>query len=87
MGRDSIDNAAALGTQPVGRLLWHSCSQTTLSVGIFGVYALTNAWFVARGVSASAMGAVNLVAPLLLERRREAARPVPRPCETTRLAT
>src|SRR5262245_60206065 len=66
MGRESIDNAAALGTQPVGRLLWHSCSQTTLSVGIFGVYALTNAWFVARGVSASAMGAVNLVAPLML---------------------
>src|SRR5438270_4131916 len=66
MGRESIEHAAALGSRPIGRLLWHSCSQTTLSVGIFGVYALTNAWFIARGVSASAMGAVNLVAPVML---------------------
>ncbi|MFJ4108021.1 MATE family efflux transporter [Oerskovia enterophila] len=55
-----------LGTKPVGRLLWHTCSQTTLSVGVYGVYALTNAWFVARGVGPTAMAAVNLVAPLLL---------------------
>ena len=39
---------------------------TTLSVGVYGIYALTNAWFVARGVGPTAMGAVNLVAPLLL---------------------
>ncbi|PJI86606.1 MATE family efflux transporter [Luteimicrobium subarcticum] len=58
--------AAALGTQPVGRLLWHACSQTTLSVGVYGIYALTNAWFVARGVGATAVAAVNLVAPVLL---------------------
>ncbi len=55
-----------LGSRPVGRLLWHACSQTTLSVGVYGIYALTNAWFVARGVGATAMAAVNLVAPLLL---------------------
>ena len=56
----------ALGTQPVGRLLWQACSQTTLSVGVYGIYALTNAWFVARGVGPGAMAAVNLVAPVLL---------------------
>ncbi|TFH69830.1 MATE family efflux transporter [Cellulomonas sp. HD19AZ1] len=56
----------ALGTRPVGRLLWHACTQTTLSVGVYGVYALTNAWFVARGVGPTAVAAVNLVAPLLL---------------------
>jgi putative MATE family efflux protein len=61
-----IDSAEALGTRPIGRLLWHTCSQTTLSVGIYGVYALTNAWFVARGVGAQALAAVNLVAPVLL---------------------
>lgn len=61
-----LEHTAALGTRPVGRLLWHACSQTTLSVGIYGIYALTNAWFVARGVGATAMAAVNLVAPLLL---------------------
>jgi MATE family, multidrug efflux pump len=55
-----------LGTRPIGRLLWQSCSQTTLSVGVYGIYALTNAWFVARGVGPSAMAAVNLVAPVLL---------------------
>lgn len=58
--------ADLLGTRPVGRLLWHTCSQTTLSVGVYGIYALTNAWFVARGVGPTAMAAVNLVAPLLL---------------------
>lgn len=55
-----------LGTRPVGRLLWHTSSQTTLSVGVYGIYALTNAWFVARGVGADAMAAVNLAAPVLL---------------------
>lgn len=62
----SIDSAEALGTQPVGRVLWHTCSQTTLSVGVYGIYALTNAWFVAHGVGETALAAVNLVAPLLL---------------------
>lgn len=56
----------ALGERPVGRLLWHACTQTTIAVGVYGIYALTNAWFVARGVGATAMAAVNLVAPLLL---------------------
>jgi putative MATE family efflux protein len=60
------DSATMLGSRPVGRLLWHTCSQTTLSVGVYGVYALTNAWFVARGVGADAMAAVNLAAPVLL---------------------
>ncbi|MGC3994847.1 MAG: MATE family efflux transporter [Propionicimonas sp.] len=62
----SLDSADALGTQPVGRVLWHACSQTTLSVGVYGIYALTNAWFVARGVGETALAAVNLVAPVLL---------------------
>jgi putative MATE family efflux protein len=60
------DSATMLGSRPVGRLLWHTCSQTTLSVGVYGIYALTNAWFVARGVGADAMAAVNLAAPVLL---------------------
>jgi putative MATE family efflux protein len=62
----ALEHAAALGSRPIGRLLWHSCSQTTLSVGAYGIYALTNAWFVAHGVGAAAMAAVNLVAPVLL---------------------
>jgi len=65
-GRVPRDHAAALGERPIGRLLWHSCSQTTLSVGVYGVYALTNAWFVAHGVGDTAMAAVNLVAPVIL---------------------
>ncbi|WNM27236.1 MATE family efflux transporter [Demequina capsici] len=64
--RATRDHAESLGSRPIGRLLWWTCSQTTLSVGIYGVYALTNAWFVARGVGADALAAVNLVAPLLL---------------------
>ncbi|WP_436535691.1 MATE family efflux transporter [Actinoplanes sp. HUAS TT8] len=60
------ESAAMLGRRPIGRLLWHTCSQTTLSVGVYGIYALTNAWFVARGVGADAMAAVNLAAPVLL---------------------
>lgn len=60
------DHAAALAVEPVGRLLWRNCMQTTASVGIYGVYALTNAWFVEHGVGTAAMAAVNLVAPVLL---------------------
>lgn len=63
---DRNDSAENLGTRPIGRLLWWTCSQTTLSVGVYGIYALTNAWFVARGVGETALAAVNLVAPLLL---------------------
>jgi putative MATE family efflux protein len=47
-------------------LLWHACTQTTLSVGVYGIYALTNAWFVARGVGSEAMAAVNVVSPVVL---------------------
>lgn len=64
--RARYDRAEDLAERPIGRLLWWTCSQTTLSVGMYGIYALTNAWFVARGVGESALAAVNLVAPLLL---------------------
>lgn len=60
------EQAADLGTRPVGRLLWNACTQTTMSVGTYGVYALTNAWFVSRGVGSVAFAAVNLMAPVLL---------------------
>ncbi|MGW5349850.1 MATE family efflux transporter [Streptomyces sp. NPDC004031] len=62
-GREQV---GALGTEPVGRLLLRTCAQTTMSVGVFGIYALTNAWFVARGVGPDALAAVNLLAPVLL---------------------
>ncbi|GAA2352774.1 MATE family efflux transporter [Streptomyces violaceusniger] len=60
------DSTTRLGTEPVGRLLWRACTQTTAAVGVYGVYALTNAWFVGHGVGDTAMAAVNLAAPLLL---------------------
>ncbi|MFD6925754.1 MATE family efflux transporter [Streptomyces sp. NPDC059944] len=60
------DSTSRLGTEPVGRLLWRACTQTTAAVGVYGVYALTNAWFVGHGVGDNAMAAVNLAAPLLL---------------------
>lgn len=62
----AADHTARLATRPVGRLLLSSCTQTTAAVGVYGVYALTNAWFVGHGVGDTAMAAVNLVAPLLL---------------------
>ncbi len=37
-----------------------------MSVGVYGLYALTNAWFVAHGAGPDAMAAVNLAAPVLL---------------------
>ncbi|MFD5536623.1 MATE family efflux transporter [Streptomyces sp. NPDC127079] len=64
-GRTPADAAGQMAVQPVGRLLWHTCSQTTASVGVYGLYALTNAWFVGHGAGDQAMAAVNLVAPLL----------------------
>jgi putative MATE family efflux protein len=60
------EQPAALGTEPVGPLLWHACTQTTMSVGVYGVYALSNAWFVSRAVGPIGLAAVNLVAPALL---------------------
>ncbi|GAA3246556.1 MATE family efflux transporter [Nonomuraea helvata] len=64
--RVRVDATTALGTRPVGRLLWNASVQTTASVGVYGVYALTNAWFVAHGAGPAALAAVNLVAPVLL---------------------
>ncbi len=43
-----------------------ACSQTTMSVGVYGIYALTNAWFVSRALGPGALAAVNLFAPALL---------------------
>ncbi|MFE2535664.1 MATE family efflux transporter [Streptomyces sp. NPDC059371] len=60
------DATTRLGTDPVGPLLLRSCAQTTAAVGVYGVYALTNAWFVGHGVGDASMAAVNLAAPLLL---------------------
>lgn len=60
------EGVGALADAPVGRLLWRGTAQATMSVGIYGIYALTNAAFVAHGVGPTAMGAVNLVAPVLL---------------------
>ncbi|MFF4836613.1 MATE family efflux transporter [Streptomyces sp. NPDC001315] len=62
----ATDHTTRLGTEPVARLLWRSCAQTTAAVGVYGIYALTNAWFVGHGVGDTAMAAVNLVAPLLM---------------------
>ena len=57
---------ADLGTEPVGRLLWGASFQTTMSVATYGIYSLTNAWFVSRGVGPVAFAAVSLVSPLLI---------------------
>ena len=60
------DTAAALGTDPIPRLLWRNSVQTTLSVATYGVYALTNAFFVSRWVGPVALASVNVAAPLLM---------------------
>jgi putative MATE family efflux protein len=65
-GVDRRQPAAVLATAPIGPLLWHACTQTTMSVGVYGIYALTNAWFVAWGVGPIAFAAVNTIAPVLL---------------------
>lgn len=63
------DHTTRLGTEPVGRLLRRACIQTTGAVGAYGIYALTNAWFVGYGVGETAMAAVNLVPPAAVARR------------------
>ncbi|WP_234988090.1 MATE family efflux transporter [Demequina sp. NBRC 110056] len=59
-------SAGGLATRPLGRLLVWSWAHTTMSVGVYGIYALTNAWFVARLVGETALAAVTLATPLLL---------------------
>ena len=61
-----MNTATDLATRPIGRLLWNSASQATISVSTYSIYALTNALFVSRGVGAIAFAAVNTVAPVLL---------------------
>ncbi|MFB8028680.1 MATE family efflux transporter [Streptomyces sp. NPDC056465] len=58
--------ADSLGTKPIGRLLWSTSTHTTMSVATYGIYALTNAWFVSWGVGPDALVAVNIVSPVLL---------------------
>jgi putative MATE family efflux protein len=65
-GADRYAQTTALGARPIGRLLWTSASQATVSVSTYGIYALTNALFVFRGVGAIAFAAVNIAAPILL---------------------
>ncbi|MFD8685940.1 MATE family efflux transporter [Streptomyces sp. NPDC059651] len=60
------ERAASLGTRPIGRLLWSTSTHTTMSVATYGIYALTNAWFVSRGAGSDALVAVNIVSPVLL---------------------
>ena len=60
------DTAAALGTDPIPRLLARNSVQTTMSVATYGVYALTNAFFVSRWVGPVALASVNVAAPLLM---------------------
>src|SRR5450756_1459150 len=60
------DSAAALGNDPIPRLLARNSVQTTLSVATYGVYALTNAFFVSRWVGPVALASVNVAAPLLM---------------------
>lgn len=53
-------------TQKVSRLLWRAGSQATFSLGVYGIYALTNAWFVSWGVGSVGLAAVNFVSPIQL---------------------
>ncbi len=61
-----VDAAAALGIDPIPRLLARNSVQTTLSVATYGVYALTNAFFVSRWAGPIALASVNVAAPLLM---------------------
>jgi len=61
-----MDRSEELATRPVGRLLASTTAQTTFAVVTYGIYALTNAWFVSWGVGPLALAGVNLMAPVLL---------------------
>ena len=77
------DSVAALGTDPIPRLLARNSVQTTLSVATYGVYALTNAFFVSRWVGPVALASVNVAAPccfLSVRWRRRSERAGPRCC-------
>jgi putative MATE family efflux protein len=60
------DRSELLAETPVGRLLASTTAHTTFAVATYGVYALTNAWFVSHWVGPVALAAVNVAAPILL---------------------
>lgn len=55
-----------LGQAPVGRLLWSMSTQAGISLVLYSLFTLTDTLFLARGVSATAAGAVSAASPLLL---------------------
>lgn len=40
MSTTTATHTDQLGSRPIGPLLWHACSQTTLSVGVYGIYVV-----------------------------------------------
>ncbi len=64
--RPRIDRSEELATAPLGRLLASTTAHTTFAVATYGIYALTNAWFVSHWVGPVALAAVNVSAPILL---------------------
>ena len=59
-------NTENLGTEPVSRLLAGMSLQTTLALLLYSVYALTDTFFISRGVSAYAAGGVSLTMPVVM---------------------
>lgn len=58
--------ANRLGTEPVEKLLFSMCSQTTLSLLVYSLYSLTDTFFVSRGVGTLAAAGVSISSPLII---------------------
>ena len=59
-------NAEKLGVEPIHKLLADMSLQTTLSLLLYSIYALTDTFFLTRGVSAYAAGGVAVISPVMM---------------------
>jgi putative MATE family efflux protein len=55
-----------LGSAPVGKLLLEMSSQTTLSLLVYAIYAVTDTYFLSVGINSLAAAGASIISPVLI---------------------
>lgn len=55
-----------LGTEKIGKLLWEMSSQTTFSLLVYGIYSITDTYFLSVGINSLAAAGASIISPVLI---------------------
>jgi len=55
-----------LERQPVGKLMFTFCAQTTFSMMVYNLYMITDTFYVSKWVGVVASGAIGIVSPIFI---------------------